>query len=80
MYTLRLWRLRLCTLCLCSTTHYDITMANDVARDAHCKITMGNDITRDIHCDITMYNDIVIHAHITMHNNVAMNLLYYVLL
>ncbi len=35
-------------------THYDITMGNDVARDAHYKITMGNYFARDIHCDITM--------------------------
>ncbi len=35
-------------------THYDITMGNDIARDAHCKITMGNDITRDIHGDVTL--------------------------
>ncbi len=29
--------------------HYDITMDNDVARDAHCEIIMVNDVTRDIH-------------------------------
>ncbi len=34
----------LCTLLLCSMTHYDITMGNDIARDAHCDITMSNDI------------------------------------
>ncbi len=39
-------------------TDYDITMGNDVARDAHCEITMGNDIARDIHCDVTMSNDV----------------------
>ncbi len=53
-----LWRLPLCTLLLHSMTHYDITMGNDVARDAHCNITMGNDIAKDIHCDVTMSNDV----------------------
>ncbi len=24
------------------STHYDIIMGNDIARDAHCDITMGN--------------------------------------
>ncbi len=59
-------------------THYDITMGNDIARDAHCEITMGNDIARDIHCDITMSNDIVMCTYhgITMHNDVAINLFY----
>ncbi len=47
-----------CALLLLSMTHYDITMGNDVARDAHCNITMGNDNVRDIHCDVTMSNDI----------------------
>ncbi len=28
--------------------HYEITIGNDVSRDAHYDITMGNDITRDI--------------------------------
>ncbi len=27
-------------------THYDITMGNDIDRDAYCEITMGNDIDR----------------------------------
>ncbi len=27
------------------TTHYDITMGNDVARDIHCDVTMSNDVT-----------------------------------
>ncbi len=40
-------------LFLCSMTH-DITMAHNVARDAHYGITMNN----DIHCDITMGNDV----------------------
>ncbi len=60
-------------------THYDITMANNVARDAHCEIIMGNDIAKDIHCDVTMSNDIAMCTYgITMHNDLAMNLFYYV--
>ncbi len=38
-------------------SHYDITLRNDVVRDADCDITMGNDITMDIHCDVKMSND-----------------------
>ncbi len=34
---------------LYSMTHYDITMGNDIARDAHYDITMGHDVARDIH-------------------------------
>ncbi len=70
-----LWILLLCTLLLCSITHYDIRMRNDIARDTHCNITMGNDVVREIHCDVTMSNDVVIK-----HNNVAINLFGYVLL
>ncbi len=44
--------------------HYDLTMGNDIARDAHCEITMGNGFARDIHC-------------MTMSNDIAMNLFYY---
>ncbi len=56
-------------------THYDITMGNDIARDAHCEITMGNDVARDIHCDDTMSNDIAMCTYhgSTMHYDVAMN-------
>ncbi len=50
--------LPLCALLLCSMAHFDITMDNDVVRDAHFNITMGTDIARDIHCDVTMSNDI----------------------
>ncbi len=59
-------------------THYDITMGNDIARDAHCEIKMGNDIVRDIHCDVRMSNEVAICTYhgITMHNDVAMNLFY----
>ncbi len=60
--------------------HYDITMGNDVAMDAHCEITIGNDIAKNIHCDVTMSNDVAMCTYhgITMHNDIAMNLFYYV--
>ncbi len=59
---------------------HDITMGNDVARDAHCEITMGNDVARDVHCDITMSNNIAMCTYhgITMHNDVTINIFYYV--
>ncbi len=62
------------------STHYDITIGNDVARDAHCEITMDNDIARDIHCDVTISNDIAMCTYhgITMNIDIAMKLLYYV--
>ncbi len=60
-------------------THYDITIGNDIARDAHCEITMGNDVARDILCNIKMSNDIAMYTYgITMHNDIAMNRFYYV--
>ncbi len=61
-------------------THYDITMGNDIARDAHCEITMGNAVARDIHCDITMCNDVAMCTYhgITMQNHITMNIFYYV--
>ncbi len=40
-----MWRLPLSTLLLCSMTHYDITMGNNVARDIHCDVRISNDIT-----------------------------------
>ncbi len=43
-----------------ATTLYDITMGNDVARDAHCEIIMANDVARDIYCNVTMSNDVAI--------------------
>ncbi len=56
-------------------------MGNDIARDTHCDITMGNDVTRDNHYDVTMSNDIAICTYgITIHNDVAVNHFYYVLL
>ncbi len=58
---------------LCSMTHDDITMGNDIARDVHCNITMGNHIAKYIHCDNTMGNDIArdVHCNITMSNDIA---------
>ncbi len=53
-------------------THYDITISNDIARDAYCEITMANGIARDIHCDVTMSNDV---ASVYI---IAMNHIYYV--
>ncbi len=49
-------------------THYDITIGNNVARDVHCEIIMGHSIV------VGTYNDV------TMHTDVAMILIYYVLL
>ncbi len=61
-------------------TYYDITIGNDVARDANCEIIVGNDVARDIHCDVTMSNDVTMCTSrgITMHKDVAINLFYYV--
>ncbi len=49
-------------------THYDITIGNDVARDVKYEIIMGHSI------DVGTYHDV------TMHTDVAMTLIYYVLL
>ncbi len=49
-------------------THYDITIGNDVARDVHYEIIMGHGIA------VGTYHDV------TMHADVAMTLIYYVLL
>ncbi len=49
-------------------THYDITIVNDVARDVHYEIMMGHSIV------VGTYHDV------TMHTDVAMTLIYYVLL
>ncbi len=56
---------------LTMTTHYDITMVNDVARDAHCEITKGNDVGRDIHSDIILSNGIAMCTYhgTTIHKN-----------
>ncbi len=63
-----LWQLTLWALLLCFKTHYDITMANVIARDIHCDVTMSNDIA------------MCTYHGITMHNDVSMRLFYYVLL
>ncbi len=49
-------------------THYHITIGNDVARDVHYEIIMGHSIV------LGTYHDV------TMHTDVAMTLIYYVLL
>ncbi len=43
-------------------------------------ITMGNDVSRDVHCNVTIINgvDMCIYHGITMHNDIAMNIFYYV--
>ncbi len=61
-----------------TTTHYDITMGNDIARDVYCEITMGNDIARNIHCDVTMSNDVTICTYGIIMQLSIMNLFYYV--
>ncbi len=50
-------------------TYYDMTMGNDVARDAHCEI--GNDVAMDIHCDVTMSNNVAMCTYhgSTMHDD-----------
>ncbi len=62
--TLPLWALLLCSLI---DGDYDITICNDFARDVHCDITMSTAILMCICHDITMHND------------VAMSLLYNIL-
>ncbi len=49
-------------------THYNITIGNDVARGVHYEIIMGHSIV------VGTYHDV------TMHTDVAMTLIYYVLL
>ncbi len=82
-----LWGLTLCALLFVGitpvhTTFVGITpvcttfMCNDISTDAHYNITMGN-AARDIHCDVIMHNDNC-YLYITMHNDFAMNLIYYV--
>ncbi len=41
---------------------------------------VSNDVARNINCDVTMSNSIVMCTYhgITMHNDIAMNLFYYV--
>ncbi len=76
-----LCRLSLCTLLLCCMTHYDITMGHNIDRYAPLWIAIGNDISRDIHCDVIMDNNVAMCTyHGIIIDNVAMNLLCYVLL
>ncbi len=49
-------------------TNYDIAIGNDVARDVHCEIIMGYGIVMGTYHDVTMHTDVV------------MTLIYYVLL
>ncbi len=60
------------------STQCDITMGNDIARDAHCEITMGNDVAMNIHYDITMNNDIDMCTYhgIIWQDDIAINLFY----
>ncbi len=39
-------------------THYDITIANDVARAVHCDIIMGQDVVMVTYHDVTMQTDV----------------------
>ncbi len=41
----------------CSMTHYDITIANHVARDVHCHIIMDHDVVMGTY-DVTMQTDV----------------------
>ncbi len=58
-------------------SQYDITMGNDIARMPIVKLQWL--MLGDIYCDVTMNNDVALCTYhsITMHNNVAMNLFYY---
>ncbi len=47
-----LWTIR-----FCSMTHYDITIANDVARDVNYDIIMGHGVVMGTYHDITMQTD-----------------------
>ncbi len=40
-----------------SLTHYDITIANDLAMDVHCDIIMGHDVVMGTY-DVTMQTDV----------------------
>ncbi len=56
------------TLLLCSITHYNITIGNDVARDVHCDIIMGHDVVMGA------------YHYVTLHTDVARTVIYYTLL
>ncbi len=46
-----LWTIR-----FCSMTHYDISIANDVARDVHCDMIIGHDVMGTY--GVRMHNDV----------------------
>ncbi len=58
-------------------THYDTTMDNHIARNAHCEIAMGNDVASDIHCDMTMSNDVVMSIFCYVFSALCLILLFY---
>ncbi len=39
-------------------THYDITIAKNVAKDVHCHIIMGHDVVKGTYHDVTMQTDV----------------------
>ncbi len=43
------------------TTHYDITMSDDIARDIHYDVPMSNDVAMCTYHGITMHNDIAMN-------------------
>ncbi len=46
------------TLLVCSMTHYDITIGNDVASDVHYDIIRGLDVVIGTYRDVTMQTDV----------------------
>ncbi len=58
-------------------TNYDITMGDDVARNAYCEITMGNDVAKNIHCDVTMHNDVAINVFYCVFSVLCLSVLFY---
>ncbi len=58
-----LWTMRLFSL-----THYDITIANDLARDVHCDIIIGHDVIMGTYHDVTMQTDVArILTYVLLH-------------
>ncbi len=39
-------------------SHYDITIANDVAMDVHCDLIIGHDVVMGKYHDVTMQTDV----------------------
>ncbi len=56
------------TLLLCSMTHYDITIGNDVARDVHCEIIRSHGIHMDTYHDVPMPSDVTRPSFIMYYN------------